>query len=66
MAEHHTRNTLEVTAWCKVCRRDTQHRVDDGRRGPCLEHEAQPMTKKQTAAARKREREAQNPGLFDA
>jgi hypothetical protein len=39
MGEHYTRNTTEVTAWCKQCQRMTQHRVDGGRLGPCLEHE---------------------------
>jgi hypothetical protein len=46
MAEHYTRNTESVTAWCKKCSRMTTHRVDHppdslpgaGRLGPCLEH----------------------------
>jgi hypothetical protein len=37
MGEHYTKNTLETTAYCRKCQRDTQHRVDSGRRGPCLE-----------------------------
>jgi hypothetical protein len=37
MTIHYTKNTMEVTAWCAKCQRDTQHRVDGGRRGPCLE-----------------------------
>ena len=37
MTEHYTRNTLECTAWCAKCHRDTQHRVDSGRRGPCID-----------------------------
>jgi hypothetical protein len=37
MGGHYTRNAFECTAWCNRCRRDTQHRVDGGRRGPCLE-----------------------------
>lgn len=37
MPEHYTKNTLECTAWCSTCQRMTQHRVDGGRRGPCLE-----------------------------
>ncbi len=37
MPEHYTRNTIEATVWCNRCNRDTQHRVDGGRRGPCLE-----------------------------
>jgi hypothetical protein len=40
MPEHYTRKTLECTAYCNVCKSPTQHRVDGGRRGPCLEHAA--------------------------
>jgi ribosomal protein L44E len=36
MKEHYTKRTVEVQTWCKVCGRNTQHRVDDGRKGPCL------------------------------
>lgn len=39
MPEHYTRNTESATAWCNKCNRMTTHRVDDGRKGPCLEHE---------------------------
>lgn len=38
MAEHYTRNTLTATAWCTKCGRNTEHRIDNGRKGPCLEH----------------------------
>jgi hypothetical protein len=37
MPEHHTKNTLEVTAHCKRCQKFTQHRVDGGRQGPCID-----------------------------
>lgn len=37
MPEHHTRNTLEVTAYCARCKTNTQHRVDGGRQGPCID-----------------------------
>jgi len=37
MPEHYTHNTLEATCWCNKCGKATQHRVDSGRRGPCLE-----------------------------
>lgn len=36
MPEHYTKNTLEATCWCNPCNAMTQHRVDGGRRGPCL------------------------------
>lgn len=71
MPEHYTRNTLEVTAWCEKCQRFTQHRVDGGRRGPCLEHKAQEYTLEQfkrMANEKKRQLQAefdrQNPRLF--
>ena len=117
MGEHYTKNTLETTAYCGKCGEFTQHRVDGGRRGPCLQclgftignyrfpeqpkcihcdkpfasdsktersgdgvivycgrcgcmtpfqidHDAA-MSKKQLAAKKKRERERQNPSLFE-
>lgn len=35
--EHYTRNTVSVSAYCSKCGKNTQHRVDGVRRGPCLE-----------------------------
>ena len=35
LAQHYTRNTLEVSAWCAKCRKNTMHRVDGVRKGPC-------------------------------
>jgi hypothetical protein len=64
MPEHNTRNTESVTAWCNHCGKPTQHKVSDGRRGRCMEHEAVGASKKQEAAARKREHEEKNPKLF--
>jgi hypothetical protein len=37
-AEHYTRNTETATCWCNKCNRMTTHRIDGGRKGPCLEH----------------------------
>lgn len=37
MPEHYTKATLEVSVWCRACGKHTMHRVDSGRRGPCLE-----------------------------
>ena len=37
MPEHYTKNTIAVSVWCNPCGKFTIHRVDDGRRGPCLE-----------------------------
>ena len=37
MAQHFTRSTVSASAWCTKCQRNTQHRVDDRRIGPCLD-----------------------------
>lgn len=37
MAEHYTKNTVTASVWCNRCGRMTTHRVDEGRRGPCME-----------------------------
>lgn len=37
MGEHFTRNTETATAWCAKCGRNTEHRIDGGRKGPCLD-----------------------------
>ncbi len=37
MTEHFTRNTETATVWCAKCGRSTEHRIDDGRVGPCLD-----------------------------
>jgi hypothetical protein len=37
MSEHYTKSTMQVSVWCNPCGKMTMHRVDDGRRGPCLE-----------------------------
>lgn len=34
--KHHTRNTVSVSKWCNRCTAYTDHRVDEGREGPCL------------------------------
>jgi hypothetical protein len=36
MPEHYTKSTVQVSVWCNPCGKHTPHRVDDGRRGPCL------------------------------
>lgn len=37
MAQHYPRSTVSAAAWCKKCEKQTQHRVDDRRLGPCME-----------------------------
>jgi len=52
MTEHFTRSTVSA-AWCAKCGKQTQHRIDDRRKGPCLEciaklqaqHDAAPKEK---------------------
>lgn len=36
MSEHYTRNTISADAWCNRCQKETAHRIDGGRKGPCL------------------------------
>lgn len=35
MAEHYPKNTVEVSAFCKRCVKDTPHNVNGGRLGGC-------------------------------
>jgi hypothetical protein len=37
MAEHFPKSTLTATGWCLKCHRNTEHQVDDGRLGRCLD-----------------------------
>lgn len=37
MSEHYTRNTVSAASWCAKCQKQTQHRIDEGRKGPCLD-----------------------------
>lgn len=54
MTQRYTRSTAAVLAYCPTCNRKTMHRVDDRRLGPCLEHGARELTRKQE---KERERE---------
>ena len=36
MSEHFTKNTVSSAAYCGKCGKVTQHRIDKGRKGPCL------------------------------
>jgi hypothetical protein len=37
MSEHFSRNTISAEFWCGKCQKHTQHRIDDRRKGPCLD-----------------------------
>ena len=58
MSQHYTRNTVSAAAWCSRCRKQTQHRVDDRRIGPCLDCLEKPIPASPPPAVPER-------GLFD-
>ena len=35
MTEHYTKSTVEASVWCRVCGKNTMHRIDNGIVGPC-------------------------------
>lgn len=37
MTQHFTRSTVSAPFYCSKCKKVTQHRIDDRRKGPCLE-----------------------------
>ena len=37
MSQHYTKNTVSVQMHCSPCSKMTAHRIDGGRKGPCLE-----------------------------
>lgn len=53
MAQHFTRNTVAAQAWCAKCNKQTMHRVDDRRIGPCLECMAELERQHQKQATQK-------------
>lgn len=61
MTEHFTRFTVSAAFYCGKCGRTTQHRIDDRRKGPCLEYIAR--LEKQHGELAKPKAEAQQ-GLF--
>lgn len=64
MPEHHPKNVTGVLRWCRVCRKNTMHRVDFKREGPCTEHQASGMSKEQEKRKKRKEEAEQNP-TFD-
>jgi hypothetical protein len=63
MTQHFTRNTVSVAFWCGKCQKSTQHRIDGGRKGPCLECIAN-LDREHDEAVKAAALKAQ-PGLFD-
>jgi len=64
MAEHYTKATESVLRWCNKCNCLTQHRVNSGRIGSCMEHQAAELSRKQQHERERREDEARNPRMF--
>ena len=64
MSQHYTRNTVSAAAWCTKCGKETQHRIDDRRVGPCLVCLEKPYSSRDPIAARPRTA-APERGLFD-
>jgi hypothetical protein len=44
--QHYTRNTVEASAWCRKCNKNTMHRIDGVKLGPCLACLHKPTEKK--------------------
>lgn len=36
MTHHFPRSTVSVAYWCKICKKQTPHKVDDARLGACI------------------------------
>jgi hypothetical protein len=67
MSEHYTKNVIADTKYCKKCQRNTLHRVDDGRIGPCIDpgHKVPEFSQDQIKRRKKEARARQNPSLFE-
>lgn len=52
MSPHHfTKSTVSASFYCPTCNKDTEHRIDDGRRGPCLNPDHRKETAKEETPA---------------
>ena len=58
MSQHFTRNTVSAAFLCSKCGKETQHRIDEKRKGPCLVCLERPLQRVKPAA--------QQVGLFAA
>ena len=63
MTQHFTRSTVSAAFYCSKCAKVTQHRIDDGRKGPCLECISK--LEKLYQQHEDFERELKNQGAFD-
>lgn len=62
MTEHFTRNTVSAPFHCGKCAKVTQHRIDSGRKGPCLDC----MARYDAAPKPARPEPVQQRSLFEA
>ena len=61
MTQHFTRNTVSAAFYCGKCGETTQHRIDGGRKGPCLDCIAKLEAQERSKPA---EPTAAQPNLF--
>ena len=64
MAEHSTKDTSGLRAFCPTCGRETIHDVYDGRISSCREPHATGLSKKQEKAQKERQKAEDEPTLF--
>jgi hypothetical protein len=64
MTQHYTKSTVEVSAWCNPCHKTTMHRVDQGRRGACIECMAKLDTQKEARKAQPEKKPAPTQGAL--
>ena len=50
MSQHFTKNTVSAQFYCSKCGKMTSHRIDEGRKGPCLPCMEKPIVKRAPAA----------------
>lgn len=55
MTQHFTKNTISVSFFCTRCNCYTQHRIDSGRKGPCLKCLERPLPAKPAPAAKQQQ-----------
>jgi ribosomal protein L44E len=63
MTEHFTRSTVSAEFYCPKCGKRTQHRIDGGRKGPCLDCIAR-LDREHEAAKEARLEAARQGSLF--
>lgn len=49
MPHHYPKSTVQASAWCPTCNKETPHYVWDGRLGRCMNEHPHPEPKKEPA-----------------